>query len=462
MKIYLVRHGHAVKRKTWSGPDLLRPLTARGERHAHGVEATLRNAAIRRVWSSPSVRCHETVEPLAGDRSQQVELDARIGDDASVESALSLLDEVPNAPIVVCAGRSLIVDLLEALEVAHVDPDEVRCQKGSIWVLDRRGGRVAAADYIPPREVDAAVERSRRVGVLDIGSASMSLLVADVQHETQRVEPVLRERVALSFGASIGAIAPADAKAAARDARSMRAEARSVGCEELVTVATAGLRNAPNGDIVAEQIGDAVEMPVRMLTGPKEARLVYAATRSRLATPRERVISVDLGGGSLDFAWGTDDTTPVYEASEPLGVSRMRALHAHSDPMLGSDVEAIRAQLVERLAPHVERLGAETFRCFVTGGTVRALARLAQAGDSRSDIQGVRGLTISLDELGALRERLCHSSREQRMKMPTVSARRVDLLPTGAVILESLLEALELEQLTVCDWGLREGVLLSE
>jgi len=287
----------------------------------------------------------------------------------------------------------------------------------------------------------------------------MSLLVADVGPAAGQVEPVLRERAALSFGASAEGIRAGDCKRAVEDACAMQAEARSVGTTEFLPVATAGLRNARNGREVAERIGVALEIPVRLLTGAEEAALVYRATRTRLGIGDERSVALDLGGGSLDLAVGRS-ARPDYVASEPLGVSRLWSELVNDDPMSDCDAAAIRERVNETLGPHVARLRSEETRCIAAGGTVRALARLAQAKRGRTGLGGLLGVRVARSELGALAVRLRNATREERLRLPTVRPRRVDLLPTGAIILMSLMEQLDLKELTISDWGLREGVLL--
>jgi len=97
VKIFLIRHGHALKRSEWTDADLLRPLSTRGERQASGIQAMLRKVPLRRICSSPALRCRETVERLATDHLLPVELDPRLAGDADdaldLAGALELLDD---------------------------------------------------------------------------------------------------------------------------------------------------------------------------------------------------------------------------------------------------------------------------------------------------------------------------------------------------------------------------------
>lgn len=158
MKIFLVRHARAGKRSEWADADTLRPLDAKGERQARGIRETLRRASFHRICSSPALRCRQTIEGVAADHGLTLETDIRLGEDtngrARPAAALDLLHERGKDPILLCAGRALIVGILQALGVSQDAKSELRCQKGSIWVLDLRGGRVVRAEYETPRESD--------------------------------------------------------------------------------------------------------------------------------------------------------------------------------------------------------------------------------------------------------------------------------------------------------------------
>lgn len=456
-----MRHGKPVKRSKWAGDDALRPLVVKGENQARGIRERLGKVPLGRIHASPNLRCRETVEPLANVRSQSVEIDARLSEDADVEEALTLIDEERNGAPVLCASRSMLVDLLVALGVAQEDPASIRCQKGSLWILDRRHGALVDAEYVPPREVPTAELDFERRSVLDLGSTSMSLLVADVQRQEHRIEPVLRRRVELRLGASAERIGPADASRVVRLASEMRDEAKSLGSVELLSVATASLRDAANGQAVSARLARVLDPPLRTLSGAEEARLVYRAARARIDTTGERTLAFDLGGGSLDLAIGCDDRID-YDGSEPIGVTRLHAELVESDPMQHADRERIRDRVRARLEGHAQAIAEQPpTRCIAVGGTARALARLARADEQAVAQEGLRALEISLSELAALTARLLHSTHDERLAMPTVAPRRADLLPTGGLILTTLLEELGLHAMQVSDWGLREGVLLA-
>ena len=153
MTLYLVRHADAKSRAAWTADDLLRPLTKRGERQATALVDALAPAHVRRVMSSPAVRCVSTVEPLAkthGVAIEQVDIliegaDARAAYDLLLQSARRKGDTV------LCMHGDLIPELLRRVskEGAKLSGGD-RWSKGSTWVLTTTHGNVVDGRYLPP------------------------------------------------------------------------------------------------------------------------------------------------------------------------------------------------------------------------------------------------------------------------------------------------------------------------
>lgn len=148
MTIYLVRHAVALARKHWSGDDLERPLTSRGDRQAAALADQLSGVAVDRIYTSPAVRCIATVQPLADARSLPLQQSPALAEGTGT-AATSLVAEA--AHLVMCAHGDNLVELLAAL-AGHLDEvaDDPPFAKGATWVLRREGGTVVAAEYLKP------------------------------------------------------------------------------------------------------------------------------------------------------------------------------------------------------------------------------------------------------------------------------------------------------------------------
>jgi len=297
-----------------------------------------------------------------------------------------------------------------------------------------------------------------RVAVLDLGSTSFRLVVADWGPESGLV-PHVRRRERLNLGLVVGRegrIPEPHATAAVRAVAKLRRRAEVSGAMPVVAVATSALRDARNGEKVVRRIAAAAGVPVRIISGDEEAALTFDALQAGLPLGDRRVLGVDLGGGSLELAVGSGSDLE-WTASLPLGASRLAGSFLPHDPP--SDAER------ERLAAHVEAWldtihlpKPEPSLCVAAGGTVKALARLLLAsGDARGPLNG---LHLPADAVDDMSRRLLSAGAGQRRRMPGMDQHRADVLGAGTLVVALLLRRFGYEGITVSEWGLREGVIL--
>ncbi len=244
-------------------------------------------------------------------------------------------------------------------------------------------------------------------------------------------------------------------------AQHMRDFAEREGVAKLVAVGTSAMREAENGRELRDGLSSVLGVPVRILSGREEARVIFDAIRARLALGRETTLGLDLGGGSLEFALG-DARGMRWDATLPAGVVRLQGQLIEEDrrgriPLRQLDL--VRERVRKLVRPLRRRVGrAAPARVVVTGGTVRALARLASRG-RRSDA-ALSGLELDALDLNEIAAELARDTRAERLQRRGMTPRRVDLLPVGAAVLAATLFELELPALRCCDWGLREGLAL--
>lgn len=158
MTLLIVRHAEADPRSSWSGPDGLRPLSTKGRRQASGLVHVLGDQfPMGRLVTSPSLRCIETLSPLAATLAHDIEVSEALAEGVDPAAAIELARTGADLPtsdgaLVLCSHGDLIPEVLDALRSS----DEVdlgphpRCQKGSTWVLEGKRGKFTTATYIPP------------------------------------------------------------------------------------------------------------------------------------------------------------------------------------------------------------------------------------------------------------------------------------------------------------------------
>ena len=148
--VYVVRHAKAGRRQLWTGPDEDRPITRRGRRQARRLVERFRGLEIARIFSSPFVRCVQSVEPLARSRGLEVETAAPLAEGAGIEDALAFVGGLQDEPVVLCGHGREIAALVAAFEAQGAAAAGTRgLAKGSVWVLDREDGRIVTARSLP-------------------------------------------------------------------------------------------------------------------------------------------------------------------------------------------------------------------------------------------------------------------------------------------------------------------------
>jgi len=149
--VYVVRHAKAGSRSAWSGPDDHRPLSKPGRRQAAALADVLPLANEARVASSPSLRCVETVEPLARQLGVEVERSPGLAEGMGFRAALELALELAEVGGVLCSHGDVIGDLLDHVERRGIDLGvELGLEKGSAWALRVDGADIVEARYLPP------------------------------------------------------------------------------------------------------------------------------------------------------------------------------------------------------------------------------------------------------------------------------------------------------------------------
>lgn len=302
----------------------------------------------------------------------------------------------------------------------------------------------------------------RRFAVLDLGSTTFQLLVADATPEGS-LTPVLRDRVVLNLGlvlAGRGRI-PAEVAARAVDtARRLHGIAVRTGAEHIVPLATSALRDSPNRPELEALFEDALGGEVRFIDGREEARLTFAGVAASVAVGPGPTLLLDLGGGSLEVALAVEHGLR-WGRSLPIGAGRLTGLLVHHDPPTRAERKLIRAAVDQEVAAVVDEVAAGApVRCIASGGTAGALARLIAFRRWSAPPASLNQHSVSVGDLRELTRELAALPLAERLRLPGIDERRAELLPAGGWILTQAAAAFGVDELVHSEWGLREGAVL--
>lgn len=300
-----------------------------------------------------------------------------------------------------------------------------------------------------------------RLGVLDIGSNTVHLVVVDA-HPGGTPLPAHDDKTTVSLARylqddeSISDEGVQRYKSALLQARE---QADELGADELLAFATSALREATNGPEVIEMLRSETGVDLEVLSGDAEARLTFLAARRWFGWSAGRLLALDIGGGSLEIVIGQDED-PDYAESLPFGAGRTMREFLPQHPAEPSAYKSLNRRLIQGLSKtrrELSRFGAPDM---VVGSskTFRMLARATEGEYTSSLPRATRVLTLSaLDDLV---DRLKVMPVADRVKLNGVKVERADQVLAGALVAQATMRALEVEALTICPWALREGIIL--
>ena len=296
-----------------------------------------------------------------------------------------------------------------------------------------------------------------RLGVLDIGSNTVHLQVVDT-HPGARPNPTYNYKEELRLTEYLqrdNTISQGGIDALKGAVTRALEHAKSVKVEEFLPFATSALRESANGDSILAMINSELNTDIQVLSGEEEAKLTFLAARRWFGWSSGRLLVIDIGGGSLEIAVGTDEA-PEVAVSLPLGAARLTQNHLSGDPYSSKSITVLREHIEEQLDSILPALvhHQDTDRAIATSKTLRTLARLC------GDWFDGNGKNIKIDAIRKICNRLGDMTLEERTRLPGVSANRARQIVAGAYVTESVMRNLDLRELEICPWALREGVVL--
>ncbi|HYB34734.1 MAG TPA: Ppx/GppA phosphatase family protein [Mycobacterium sp.] len=300
-----------------------------------------------------------------------------------------------------------------------------------------------------------------RLGVLDVGSNTVNLLVVDA-HRGGHPTPMSSTKDTLRLAETIdssGKITRRWVDKLISTIDEFATIAVSSGCAELMAFATSAVRDAKNSEDVLARVRAETGVDLQVLRGVDESRLTFLAVRRWYGWSAGRILNLDIGGGSLELSSGVDEE-PEVALSLPLGAARLTREWLPDDPPGRRRVAMLRDWLDTELAePSATLLKAGSPELAVgTSKTFRSLARLTGAAPSAAGPRVKRTLTAS-----GLRQLISFISRmttADRAELEGVSAERAPQIVAGALVAEASMRALSIETVDLCPWALREGLIL--
>jgi len=302
------------------------------------------------------------------------------------------------------------------------------------------------------------LEDGKRVAVIDVGTNSARLLVADVAGG--RVSPVERRSMVTRLGRGVDLTGRLSAEAIEDACAAIEPYVTAVeelGATAIDVVATSAVRDAENGSAFVAELRERFALSPRVLAGEEEARLTYLGATSE-QSPTEPTLVVDIGGGSTELIVGTGDQIS-FHTSMQAGVVRHTERHIASDPPTAVEMEALAADvrgLIETAVP----TGVAAAAGIAVAGTPNSLAAI-DLGLEPYDPRRVQGYLLTLPTIQRMLSQLASAPLAERIEIPGMHPDRAPTIVAGVVILIETMRAFDLEAIQASEHDILYGAAIT-
>jgi exopolyphosphatase/guanosine-5'-triphosphate,3'-diphosphate pyrophosphatase len=314
-----------------------------------------------------------------------------------------------------------------------------------------------------------------RVASIDIGSNSIKLLVAETAANGTLV-PLRREKSMVRLGHETllkGHLSSEAIVKAIRTLSVFKTLAQNLGVKQIVTVATASVREADNAQAFIREVESRTGIRIEVLSGVEEARLIGIAAAKGFgqnghSARGKSLLNIDVGGGSTELSFMRGSRSVLLQSMK-IGAVRLSEQFLSSDPPKPKELLAMQREIEGALErPMREMKGAKWEAVTGTSGTILSIGAAFQslAYPDNESISGGKSsgplpsVTMTRNALAEFNQHLASLSLAERKKIRGISEQRAEIIVAGGQIVEQIMHAFKITRITTCDWGLREGVLL--
>jgi exopolyphosphatase/guanosine-5'-triphosphate,3'-diphosphate pyrophosphatase len=322
------------------------------------------------------------------------------------------------------------------------------------------GGADPVGDWVAERvEPVHAEERGGRVGVVDLGTNSIRLLVASLDDDG-RLEEFARDMVITRIGAGVDATSRIDPAALERTLavlESYTRRARALHAKRTSVSATSAVRDAGNRDELERAVKRVTGESLRVIAGEHEAYLSFLGATSDLDAPAPFLV-VDIGGGSTELALGDGELRAA--TSMRIGSVRLTERFVRSDPPAPAELEAIASEVRVRLADAERAVaGREAATMVAVAGTATTMQAIALEL-SRRDPDATHRTWLTIADARRVLARLAAMTTPERAAIPVMPPGRADVITAGAVELTEIMAAFDFDHALVSETDILDGLAL--
>ena len=301
-----------------------------------------------------------------------------------------------------------------------------------------------------------------KLAAIDIGTNSIHMVIVEADRK-KGFTVIDREKEMVKLGVGVFATNRLSDKAFEAGLNTIHRYVQLAdqrGVDEIITGATSAIREAQNGGQFLDEVIRQTGISPEVISGSKEARLIFLAVRNAIDLQGENAMVIDIGGGSTEIVVG-NSTEILFAKSMKLGVLRLLDMF-ESKGSVGEEAKGVLEAHIRFMA-HTIIEEARKFgftKIIGTSGTIRTLGEAAHLAAGGKSFRNVNAETVSLTDLEKLSKKLLDTKPEKRASINGISDNRADAIHLGSVLLVELLQMAGANELTLCEASLREGLIL--
>lgn len=297
------------------------------------------------------------------------------------------------------------------------------------------------------------------VAILDFGTNTFNLLIAERKDRSFKIIHSSKQPVKLGRGGiQVNRITP-DAFERGFVAITNHMEViKQYKVDKIRAFATSAIRNATNGQEFVDEVKRQFGFRVKVIGGKREADLIYKGVRQAIPFNKEKMMILDIGGGSNEFIICNKDGI-IWKQSFEVGMARMLERFTLSDPITSEEIRALESYYMQELQPLLQIIKKEKPKALIgaSGSFDTFYALINQSKGLEPD--GMFGREISMKDYRKLHKLLLRSSTKERMEMPGMEAVRVEMIVAATIFVSFVLRACHIKQLYHSEFALKEGVI---
>jgi len=298
-----------------------------------------------------------------------------------------------------------------------------------------------------------------RTAIIDMGTNTFHLLVAELKNDAYEI--LLRERLAVRIGVggiNQNRITAEGMERAVKAVQHFKNKITELAVSKVLAFGTSALRNASNSQEVISKIKEATGIETRVISGDDEATFIYEGVNLALKPGMEKLLIMDIGGGSVEFVIANGEQI-FWKQSFEIGAQRLLERFHQHDPILPSEIESVVKLFNSTLSPLFEAIKIHSPKILAgSSGTFDTLSEIycVQAGIEQTDSPET---PLTIKGFETIYPEIISKTRSERLKIPGMIEMRVDMIVVASCLIKFIIDRFQFAHIRVSSYSLKEGVL---